>query len=86
MHEKLTSAIMIRAVPQLSFQPRHSDGIGTAGKDGASRNSQWQLRGCSSGHEEIFRRNTATGSVRQTVIFLELRSRDNAMKVEGKID
>lgn len=36
------------------------------------------------GMTEIFRRNTATGSVRQTVVFLELRARDNAMIVKGK--
>ncbi len=37
------------------------------------------------GVTEIFRRNTTTGSVRQTVEILELRARDNAMRVEGKI-
>ena len=35
---------------------------------------------------EIFRRNTATGSARQTKVFLELKARGNAIKevVEAK--
>lgn len=85
MHEKLTSAVMIRAVPQLSLpQPHDSDEHGIAGKEHAGTvngRSEAALLGMT----EIFRRNTTTGSVRQKIKFLELRARDNAMRVEGKI-
>lgn len=85
MHEKLTSAIVIRAVPQLSFpSPMICMDLGYAGKERAGTVNE-RSEAVLLGMTEIFRRNIATGSVRQTAVFLELRARDNAI-IDGKLE
>ncbi len=87
MHEKLMSAVLTRAVAQLSFPNpmiRINLGLGIAGKEQAGTvNGRSEV--AHQGVTEIFRRNTTTGSVRQTVEIFELRARDNATRVGGKI-
>lgn len=69
MHEKLTSAIVIRAVPQLSFpNPMIRMDLGFAGKEWARMVNE-RSEAAVLGMTEIFRRNIATGSVRQRAVF-----------------
>ena len=85
MHEKLTSAIVRRAVPQLSFpSPMIRMVLGYAGK-GRTGTVKERSEAVLLGMTEISRRNIATGSVRHTAVFLELRASDNAI-IDGNLE